>query len=117
MTRGPLHELLSVLSLVAGESWSLPTHASAQLACLPDRGRRGRGLCAGILFVITQGSASASSCVTVFFPLVTTVEGVLLAREPINPAVAGALLVTAGVYFGSIRRNQRPVPAPVRVSA
>jgi len=55
--------------------------------------------------------------VTVFFPLVTTVEGVLLAREPINPAVAGALLVMAGVYFGSIRRNQRPVPAPVRVSA
>jgi drug/metabolite transporter (DMT)-like permease len=109
---------LAVLSLVAGESWALPAQAPAQLALLYLITVGGVGLFAGVLYVLTHWSASASSYVTVLFPLVTTVEGALVAREPISAAfVAGALLVMSGVYFGSIRGGQRRARPPEVVRA
>lgn len=110
--------LLTVLSLVAGESWSLPAQAPAQLALLYLITLGGVGLFAGVLYVLTHWSASASSYVTVLFPLVTTAEGALFAHEPISAAfVVGAALVMSGVYLGSIRRGHRAAQAPAVVRA
>jgi probable blue pigment (indigoidine) exporter len=104
---------LAVLSFVAGEAWSLPTRGPAQLALAYLITVGGVGLFAGVLYVLTHWRASASSYVTVLFPLVTTIEGALLAHKPITgPFVVGTLLVMIGRLF---RRD--PSRAEWRASA
>jgi drug/metabolite transporter (DMT)-like permease len=97
---------LAVVSLAARETWSLPSQVPTQVALVYLITIGGVGLFACVLFVLTHWSASATSYATVLFPLVTTVEGALIAGEPITGAfVVGALLVMTGVYVGAIRRK------------
>lgn len=100
--------LLLGLSLVAGESWAAPRGASAlwALAYLVTLGSV--GLFVVVLLLVRRWTASAGSYMFVLFPVVTTVLGVWLADETLSiHAIAGAVLVMAGVWFGALSPGAR----------
>ncbi len=105
--------LLLVLSLVAGERWMLPTRGETIAAFVYLVTVGGILLFAGIVYVISRWTVSASSYVTVLFPLVTVVLGALLAGEMVTGQFfAGTALVMVGTYLGAFIR-----PAPSQVQA
>ncbi|HEU5287218.1 MAG TPA: EamA family transporter [Candidatus Limnocylindria bacterium] len=103
--------MLLALSAVAGERWTLPasTAVAAALVYLVTVG--GIGLFAGVVFIVSRWTASASAYITVLFPVVAVAVGALLAREMVSPQFyLGAGLVMLGTYAGALIR---PAPAPL----
>lgn len=99
---------LLALSLVAGETWSLPSRPEvvAAFGYLVLIGSM--VLFIGFLYVLQRWTASATSYATVLFPLVTVALGAVLAGEGVTTAfVAGALVVVAGVYLGALAPDVR----------
>lgn len=107
--------LLLVCSVVAGESWIVPQRAEARWAVAYLVVFGSIGLFVLILLVSRQWTASASSYMTVLFPVVAIGLGALIADEPITAAaVAGAILVVLGVWIGALSpAARRSVPPPV----
>ncbi|HUR49840.1 MAG TPA: DMT family transporter [Acidimicrobiales bacterium] len=108
--------LLLACSAAAGESWVLPQENAARWAvgylALPGSA----GLFVLILFVSRHWTASASSYMTVLFPVVTIALGAWIVDEPITTAaLVGAGLVIVGVWIGALspaaRRPQLLRPA------
>ncbi len=101
MTVGGL--ILLAVSLVAGESWTIPSQATTWLAFLY------LVLIMSVLafllymFVLSRWTASMTSYGFVLVPLVTIVVAATLAGEMISPNfLFGAGLVLAGVFVGAL---------------
>jgi drug/metabolite transporter (DMT)-like permease len=95
--------LLCVISLIAGEAWSVPTRGATWLAVgyLVFAGSIAVFLLA--LYVLRRWTASATAYVLVLMPLVTVALAAWLLGERLTPAfVAGGLLALAGVWVGAI---------------
>lgn len=103
--------LLLALSFAAGEQRILPSRPEviAALAYLVLLGST--VIFIGFLYVLQRWTASATSYVTVLFPLVTVSIGAVLAGERVSAQfVAGGLLIVLGVYLGAIAQARRPSP-------
>jgi drug/metabolite transporter (DMT)-like permease len=101
MTVGTL--TLVVLSLVAGESWTLPARARtwASIIYLVFIGSVVAFYL--FLFVIRRWTASATSYQFVLFPFVTVLVANWLADETVNSAlILGGALVLVGVWIGAL---------------
>lgn len=100
--------LLVALSAAAGEPWGLPQRPAAAwaLAYLVTFGSVGLFL-AGLV-VIRRWTASSTSYMFVLFPVGTMVLEALLLGEPVTAAaVAGAVVVIAGVWLGAFASPAR----------
>lgn len=106
--------LLLVCSAVAGESWVVPQRAEARWAVAYLVVLGSAGLFVLILLVSRQWTASASSYMTVLFPVVAIGLGSWIADEPITAAAtAGAVLVVLGVWIGALSpAARRPMAVP-----
>lgn len=94
---------LLLLSMVAGETRSMPqtTEVRWSLAYLVVLGSA--GLFAVILLVVRRWSASATSYMFVLFPLVTMLLGAWLLDEEITAqGIVGGALVMVGAWFGAL---------------
>jgi drug/metabolite transporter (DMT)-like permease len=101
MTSGAV--VLLVLSVVAGESRTLPVQGAtwAAFAYLVSVGTVGVFLL--FLFVLKRWQASAVAYLFVLAPFVAGTLGAWLLGEEVSPLTAlGALLVLAGVYVGAL---------------
>ena len=104
--------LLIVLSASASEAWALPSQpdVAAALVYLVTLGSV--GLFILVLLVVRTWTSSASSYMFVLFPVVTLGLAAWLIDEPVTlPAVLGAALVMAGVWFGALSRGMPATPA------
>lgn len=101
--------LLAILSASANEIWVLPARPDVTAALVYLVVLGSVGLFVLVLLVVRTWTSSASSYMFVLFPVVTMVLAALLIDEPVTvPAVLGAALVMAGVWFGALAR---PAPA------
>ena len=111
--------LLLAFSAVAGESWVVPRHAEARWAVAYLAVLGSAGMFVLVLLVVRKWTASASSYMSVLFPVVTIGLGAWIVDEPITrSAVAGAALVMSGVWIGALSPAAR-LPAalpPVEVA-
>ena len=102
--------LLLTLSAAVNEAWALPRQpdVAAALAYLVTLGSA--GLFVLVLLVVRRWTASASSYMFVLFPVVTLALAAWLVNEPVTlPAVMGAALVMAGVWFGALSSTEATV--------
>lgn len=106
--------LLSLCSAATRETWALPRHAEARWAVAYLAVLGSAGMFVLILFVSRHWTASASSYMTVLFPVVTIGLGAWIADEPITAvAVIGAALVVSGVWIGALSPGaRRPASTP-----
>lgn len=103
--------ILAPLSLVAGETWSLPERAETILAVIYLITIGSVGLFALFLYVLRRWTATATSYLLVVSPLVTVAVAALLAGEQITlQFVIGGVLVGAGVYVGALSESRTRVP-------
>ncbi len=101
--------ILAPLSLVAGETWTLPQRMDTILAVLYLMTIGSVGLFALFLYVLRRWTATATSYLLVVSPLVTVAVASLLAGEQVSAQFAlGALLVGTGVYVGALSRSAIP---------
>ena len=111
--------LLLACSALAGESWIIPQRAEARWAVVYLVILGSIGLFVLILLVTRQWTASASSYMTVLFPVAAIGLGAWIADEPITvSAVAGTALVVLGVWIGALspaarRADALPGPDPL----
>lgn len=100
--------LLLVVSLLAGESWTLPQQSATWLAV----GYLVLSTCIGfvlIVHVILAWTPSAGAYGAVIGPVVTVVLATILGGEVFGPAFfVGATIVGAGTYIGAIANAGRP---------
>ncbi|MEX0865643.1 MAG: EamA family transporter [Acidimicrobiia bacterium] len=93
--------LLLVVSLVAGESWVLPSEPPAIWAVAYLATVGSIGLFVALLLVIRQWTASATAYAFVLFPVVTLLLEAWLLDVPLTArSVIGAVVVMAGVWLG-----------------
>lgn len=105
--------LLGALSASVNEAWSLPSQPSVVAALVYLVTLGSAGLFILVLLVVRTWTPSAVSYMFVLFPVVTLGLAAWLINEPVTlPAVLGATLVMAGVWFGAL---SDPVP-PAQVS-
>jgi drug/metabolite transporter (DMT)-like permease len=103
--------ILAPLSLVAGETWTLPARADTVLAVIYLITIGSVGLFALFLYVLRRWTATATSYLLVLSPLVTVAVASLLAGEQITLQFAlGGVLVGAGVYVGALSESGTNVP-------
>ena len=103
--------ILAPLSLVAGETWALPTRADTVLAVIYLITIGSVGLFALFLYVLRRWTATATSYLLVVSPLVTVAVASLLAGEQITLQFAlGGVLVGVGVYVGALSESRTSVP-------
>ena len=103
--------ILAPLSLVAGETWTLPTRADTVLAVIYLITIGSVGLFALFLYVLRRWTATATSYLLVVSPLVTVAVASLLAGEHITLQFAlGGALVALGVYVGALSESSTNVP-------
>ena len=99
---------LLAMSILTGESWTLPTEQSVRLALLYLVTLGSVGLFALILLVIRRWTATATSYAFVLFPLVTMLLDAVISGEPITVhGMIGAILVMAGVWIGALAPSTR----------
>lgn len=101
---------LVIISLLAGESWALPTSNStwAAYAYLVVAGSV--ILFYLYLFVLSRWTASATSYSFLLFPVATVVIAAWLTDERINARfLLGGLVVLLGVWLGALRQTRQPV--------
>jgi len=105
---------LLILSLLAGETWKLPTRLATWLS-IAYLVIFGSVLVFGLfVFVIRRWTASASSYQLVLMPFVTVLLAAWLRGEHINAGVvAGGALVLFGVWVGTLfHPTRRPAVMP-----
>ena len=105
--------MLGTVSLLRGETWSLPSSAGVWLALIY--------LIVGVtvvvftlyLFILGRWSASGTSYGFVLVPIVTVILAATLAGETISPVfLGGVALVLAGVWLGALMPGpKQPAPA------
>ena len=94
---------LAPLSLLAGETWTLPQRTDTIVAVLYLVTIGSVLLFALFLYVLRRWTATATSYLLVLSPLVTVAVASLLAGEQISLQFAlGGLLVGLGVYIGAL---------------
>lgn len=94
---------LAPLSLVAGESWTVPQRTETIVAVLYLVTIGSVGLFAMFLYVLRRWTATATSYLLVVSPLVTVAVAALLAGEQVTLQFAlGGALVGVGVYVGAL---------------
>jgi drug/metabolite transporter (DMT)-like permease len=94
--------LLFVIAVVAGETPALPSRPEVWTAFLYLVTLGGIGFFVGVVFIVVRWTVSATSYVTVLFPLVTVAVGAILAGELVSlQFIAGAVLVMIGTYIGA----------------
>ncbi len=104
--------LLLVLSLVAGEAWSLPATRDAQVAVVYLVALGSVGLFVLLLMIVRRWTSSATSYLFVLFPVSTLLLEAVLLGEPVTlQVVIGALLVMSGVWFGALSPGARHAAA------
>ena len=97
--------LLLLLAALSGERWATPTRPEVWAAFLYLATVGTLALFIGVVYVVQRWTASASSYVTVLFPVVTVSLGAILAGELVSlQFVVGAAMVMAGTYVGAIAR-------------
>lgn len=105
--------LLVLVSLLAGESWSLPGDPTA-LAAVAYLAIVGSVLLFYlVLFVLIRWTASATSYAFLLFPVATVSIAAWLSGETISPwFIAGGAIVLLGVWLGAIRQTRQPSTHP-----
>lgn len=94
---------LVVLSLIAGESWSLPTQTSTWVSVIYLILFGSVVMFYLFLFVVGRWTASATSFQFVLMPFVTVIVAGLLADETVNSAfIFGGALTLIGVWIGAL---------------
>jgi len=94
---------LAPLSLVAGETWTLPQRMETIVAVLYLVTIGSVGLFAMFLYVLRRWTATATSYLLVLSPLVTVALASVLAGEQITlQLLLGGALVGVGVYVGAL---------------
>lgn len=105
--------VLSAISLLIGEVWTLPTQTSTWLSVIYLATVGSVALFLTYLFVLARWTATATSYALLIMPLWTVAAAALVLDEPISPAfVLGAALVIGGTYIGAFR-SPRSHDAPV----
>lgn len=100
--------VLLALSALNGDTWTLPTQTEATWAVAYLVTAGSVGLFVLILLVVRHWTASATSYMFVLFPIVTMLLEAWLIDEPITVrALAGAVLVMSGVWFGALSPSSR----------
>src|SRR5688572_12771359 len=95
--------ILAPLSLVAGETWTLPQRIDTIAAVLYLVTIGSVGLFALFLYVLRRWTVTATSYLLVLSPLVTVAVASVLAGEQITLQFAlGGTLVGIGVYIGAL---------------
>jgi drug/metabolite transporter (DMT)-like permease len=95
--------MLFLLSLVSGESWTLPTQTSTWVAIIYLVLIGSVVVFYLYLFIVQRWTASATSYQFVLFPFVTVLIAGWLADETINTAfIFGGALVLVGVWIGAL---------------
>lgn len=95
--------VLLAMSTLNGDTWALPAQPEAAWSILYLVTLGSVGLFVLILLVVRQWTASATSYMFVLFPVVTLLLEAWLLDEPITlRAVAGAVMVMSGVWFGAL---------------
>lgn len=101
MTLGAL--MLLALSLLTGESWSVPSLAATWAAILYLVTIGSVALFYVFLFVVRRWTASAASYQFVLFPFVSIAVAAWLLGEAVTlPIVLGGALVLVGVWIGAL---------------
>ena len=104
--------VLLLASMVAGETWSVPTGVTTWLALAHLTLLGMVGFVALYLFVLQRWSASATSYSTVLMPVVAVILGTILLDQAFSWGMAlAAGLVLAGVYIGALSQAKVPIPA------
>lgn len=100
--------MLVAISLIAQETWSLPSKISTIISVAYLVVPGSVFLFALYLYVISKWTASATNYGFVLIPIVTVLVGSVLAGEIVTLTfLAGTALVLVGVYFGAISRTTR----------
>jgi drug/metabolite transporter (DMT)-like permease len=109
--------VLGTLSLLAGETWTLPSEPRTWAAVLYLASVGSVALFLAFLFVLRRWTASATSYVLLLMPLWTVTAAALVLGEAVSGTfMVGAVLVLAGTYVGAFLKP-RPRNAPVCQSA
>lgn len=110
MSTGTL--FLFLLSAVSGERWIVPAPSTwILLTYLVVAGSV--GLFGIYLYTLKRWTASGVSYMFVLTPIVTSVAGAVLAKEPITASlVLGGIVVAAGVYVGALSGHGQTRSAP-----
>jgi len=104
--------LLLAISLSTGETWTLPSSTQSVIAVIYLVTFGSMGLFGLTTLVLRRWAPSASSYVLVVVPLVTVLLESLIARVPLMlGALAGAVMVLAGTWFGALSRGRTPAQA------
>jgi drug/metabolite transporter (DMT)-like permease len=104
--------ILLAISLVAGETRSLPSERSTWVAFSYLVLVGSVILFYLYLFVLSRWTASATSYAALLFPVATVIIASVLTHETITPRfIAGGIVVLLGVYIGSLQRSAAPVAA------
>jgi drug/metabolite transporter (DMT)-like permease len=100
---------LVILSLIAGESWSLPTQTATWISIIYLTVFGSVIMFYLFLFIIRRWTASATSFQFVLFPFVTVIVAGLLADETVNSAfIFGGALTLIGVWIGALSNSSSP---------
>lgn len=101
--------VLLAVSLVLGESWTLPVETPTWVALGYLMTLGSVVLFSLYVFALQRWTASAVSYTTLLMPIVAIALAALVFGDPITPPfVLGAALILAGVYIGAFLR--RPAP-------
>jgi drug/metabolite transporter (DMT)-like permease len=100
---------LVILSLIAGEPWSLPTQTATWISVIYLILFGSVVMFYLFLFVIRRWTASATSFQFVLMPFVTVIVAGLLADETVNSAfILGGALTLLGVWIGALSGTSSP---------
>ena len=100
--------LLLVISLIAGESWVVPSGGRPLWALLYLATIGSVGLFVAFLLVFRKWTASATSYAFVLFPVVTLVLDAVWGGVPLTVrSVSGAVVVMGAVWFGALSPGRR----------
>jgi drug/metabolite transporter (DMT)-like permease len=98
--------ILVIISLVAGESWVLPTTPATWAAFTYLVLIGSVVLFYLYLFVLSRLTASATSYAFLLFPIATILMSAWLTDEPISlKFLAGGFIVAIGVWIGALRKS------------
>ena len=111
MTIGSL--ILAAVSLISGESWTLPSTLPVWLALIYIIIGGTVATFLLYLYVLQRWTATATSYGFVLIPVVTVVLATLFTNETITLLfLAGTAVVLLGVYVGALAQAKRGEPAP-----
>jgi drug/metabolite transporter (DMT)-like permease len=104
--------ILLIVSLVAGEAWSIPAQAATWAAVGYLIVFGSVALFGLFVYALEHWTASAVSYADLLLPLVTIAVAAVLTGERVTPFfVVGGGVILAGVYIGAFIRTDRTRPA------